>query len=138
MGGSFATANLTSPAVTRIGTEDVLMLRRSTPRPVPVISAPTVGDVGATAATLGATATSTGGVIVERGVVYAQTATNDTPRLNGSGVQSVVATGSTDTFTTIAGGMTSDTVYSFAAYARSSDGTAYSSTGSFSTMSGLP
>ena len=88
---------------------------REGPTTSPTVTTPTSGSVTATGATLGGSVTADGGAAVtERGVVYALTATNADPVINGTGVTKVVE-GSTGTgaFTNAVTGLTAATGYSF-------------------------
>jgi alpha-tubulin suppressor-like RCC1 family protein len=105
----------------------------------PTVTTPTSGSVAQTSATLGGNVTSDGGATVTaRGVVYSPTATNNTPRLSGTGVTNVAGTGTTGVFTVAATGLTANTAYSYAAYASNSAGTSYSATGTFTTLPPAP
>ncbi len=107
-------------------------LAPSTP---PIVAAPTSTQVTTTTATLGGNVTSDGGApITARGVVFAETATNNNPQLGGTGVSNVAGTGTTGDFTVAIGSLTPGTAYTFAAYATNSVGTGYSGTGSFTTL----
>jgi sugar lactone lactonase YvrE len=64
--------------------------------PTPVLTTPTSASLTTTTATLGGNVTADGGIsITARGVVYAVTATNATPQLDGTGVTNVTGTGTT-------------------------------------------
>lgn len=107
-----------------------------------VVSAtlPTLGPPSATAitdtlATLGGEVTGDGGAgITARGVVYTTTSTNSNPRLGGTGVTAVAATGTTGLFTVNASGLTPGAGYTFAAYATNALGTTYGASGTFTTQ----
>ena len=90
-----------------------------------------------TAMTLGGTVSADGGAAVtERGVVYAASATNADPVIDGPGVTKVAAaTAGTGVFTTAVTGLTAATGYSFKAYATNSEGTTYSAVATFTTQS---
>ncbi|MCX6876244.1 MAG: choice-of-anchor D domain-containing protein [Verrucomicrobia bacterium] len=104
----------------------------------PIVAAPTSAQVTTTTATLGGNVTNDGGAtITARGVVFAETATNNHPQLGGTGVSNVTATGTTGLFTVDIGSLTPGTAYSFAAYATNGLGTGYSAIGSFTTL-GVP
>ena len=95
---------------------------------VPTVTTATSASITAATATLGGNVTSDGGsTIVERGVVYSATATNNNPILNGTGVTKITASGTTGVFTTSATGLAPGTGYSFKAYAINSIGTTYTS-----------
>jgi sugar lactone lactonase YvrE len=101
---------------------------------LPLLTTPTSANLAATTATLGGNVTTDGGTgITARGVVYAVTATNATPRLGGTGVTNVAGTGTTGVFTVDVTGLTASTAYSYAAYATNSLGTGYTSVGTFTT-----
>jgi hypothetical protein len=100
----------------------------------PLVTTPTSANLAATTATLGGNVISdTGYGVTARGVVYAVTATNATPQLDGTGVINVAGTGTTGEFTVNVTGLTAGTAYSYAAYATNLAGTAYTSVGTFTT-----
>jgi hypothetical protein len=100
----------------------------------PFVTTPTSANLAATTATLGGNVISdTGYGVTARGVVYAVTATNATPQLDGTGVINVADTGTTGEFTVNVTGLTAGTAYSYAAYATNLAGTAYTSVGTFTT-----
>jgi hypothetical protein len=100
----------------------------------PFVTTPTSANLAATTATLGGNVISdTGYGVTARGVVYAVTATNATPQLDGTGVINVAGTGTTGEFTVNVTGLTAGTAYSYAAYATNLAGTAYTSVGTFTT-----
>ena len=102
---------------------------------VPIVAAPTSTQVTTTTATLGGNVTNDGGATVTaRGVVFAETATNNNPQLGGTGVSNVTGTGTIGDFTVAIGSLSPGTAYSFAAYATNGVGTGYSVTGSFTTL----
>ena len=100
----------------------------------PTVTTPTHTSITATTATLGGNVTTDGGAtITARGVVYALTSVNATPRLGGSGVTNVAATGTTGTFTVNVTGLMGNSAYTYAAYATNNVGTTYSALGTMST-----
>ena len=100
------------------------------------VTTPTSASVTGTTATLGGNVTSNGGATVTAlGMVFSPTATNANPQIGGMGVTNVTGTGSSGVFTVSASALTPGTAYTFAAYATNSQGTAYSVTGSFTTLS---
>jgi hypothetical protein len=102
----------------------------------PTVTTPTATSITATGATLGGNVTADGGAtITERGVVYAATATNNDPLIGGTGVTNVTAAGTTGVFTAPVSGLTQGTGYSYKAYAINSQGTTYTSVGTFTTLS---
>lgn len=104
----------------------------------PNVSTPTATSVTDTTVTLGGNVTSDGGATVsERGVVHAATTTNANPQLGGTGVTTVIGTGTTGVFTTSASGLAPGTAYTFAAYATNAVGTTYSTTGTFTTQTSV-
>jgi hypothetical protein len=106
---------------------------------VATVTTPTSVSSAATSATLGGNVTSAGGAtITARGIVYSQTATNNSPQIGGTGVTNVVGSGTTGVFTVTASGLTATTPYTYAAYATTSAGTTYSSTGTFTTLNDAP
>jgi alpha-tubulin suppressor-like RCC1 family protein len=106
---------------------------------VPSVSAPSSSSVTGTSVTLGGNVTSDGfATITARGVVLSQSSTNNNPQLGGTGVTNVTGSATTGVFTVNASGLTPGTAYSYAAYATNSQGTSYSSTGTFTTLSNNP
>ncbi len=104
--------------------------------PSPDLATPTSASITATTATLGGTVLSEGGTaLTGRGLVYAPTATNTNPQIGGTGVVNLTDSGTGETFTVNATGLTPVTAYTFAAYATNSFGTTYSSAGSLTTLS---
>ena len=102
----------------------------------PTVTTPTSASITATGATLGGNVIIGGSsTVTERGIVYSKTADNPNPTLNGAGVTKVTASGTTGIFTTGVTGLVQGTAYSFAAYATNSVGTAYTTIGTFSTVS---
>ena len=105
-------------------------------RDQPTVTTATSSGITAIAAVLGGNVTSDGGgVITERGVIYAPTATNADPVIGGTGVVKVVGTGTTGVFTVNVTGLLPETAYSFEAYAINARGTTYTATGTFTTLS---
>ncbi|WP_395737657.1 cadherin-like beta sandwich domain-containing protein [Prosthecobacter sp.] len=70
-----------------------------------------------------------------RGVVYAPTAINSSPQIGGAGVTNKTHTSGSGTFGVNVTGLTPGTSYTYAAYATNIEGTSYSATGTFSTLS---
>ena len=104
---------------------------------VPALITPTSAGITATAATLGGNVSSDGGSpITERGVVYSLTSVNPNPRLGGTGVTTLTATGTTGVFTVNASSLSSGVSYSFLAYGTNAIGTTYTSpVSTFTTLS---
>ena len=106
--------------------------------PVPTVSSPSSGSIAATTATLGGNVTSDGGTtILERGVVYAPTATNSDPIIGGPGVIKATTGGTTGLFGVGVSALTASTNYSFKAFATNTSGTGYTSPASTFTTSVL-
>lgn len=105
------------------------------PVTLPSVSSPTSAGVTSTSVSLGGDVTSDGGSpIIERGVVFSPTSTNDNPFIGGNVVTKVVGTGTTGVFTVNVTGLLANTTYSFRAYAINSVGTSHTLTiGSFTT-----
>ena len=106
---------------------------------LPSVTSPFFTGLTGSTVTLGGTVTSNGGSsIVETGVVYSVTSTNDNPFIGGSGVTQVASTSTgTGTFSVNIAGLSPSTTYSFRAYAINSVGTRHTTTiGTFSTASG--
>nr|WP_315175889.1 putative Ig domain-containing protein [uncultured Flavobacterium sp.] len=101
----------------------------------PTLNSPSTSPA-ITGATLGGTVVSDGGggLITERGIVYALTNVNANPILGGTGVTKVTKTGTIGAFSAIANGLTANSSYTFKAYAVNATGTAYTGTGSFTTL----
>jgi hypothetical protein len=89
------------------------------------------GSAGAPAMALGGTITADGGEIIERGFVYAVTATDSDPQIGDPGVVKLPVGGTTGSFSGVATGLSADTTYSYRSYARNSAGTVYSVVGTF-------
>ncbi|MEN3942659.1 DUF4394 domain-containing protein [Prosthecobacter sp. SYSU 5D2] len=127
--------DLTSGVATSLGTVSVPLssLAMSSISSAPLVTMPTVADIGPASATLGGTVTEDGGsAITERGVVYAITADNATPEIDGEEVTKVIAAGTTTgTFTTNVTGLETDEPYTFRAYAINAAGVSYSDVASF-------
>jgi len=101
----------------------------------PTVSSPFFNSVSSRSVNLGGSADNDNGhPITRRGVVYARTADNATPRLGGTGVSfnddPVTTVGS---FMRTVTDLTPSTLYSFAAYATNSQGTNYSQVVTFQT-----
>jgi hypothetical protein len=106
----------------------------------PVITTPSCTSITASAATLGGNVTSDGdgSALIERGVVYALTATNPNPVIGGAGVTKIAVGRDTGQFTTRVETLSAARGYSFKAYATSSLGTTYTSTLTFTTAVQVP
>ncbi|WP_184338483.1 NHL domain-containing protein, partial [Prosthecobacter vanneervenii] len=101
----------------------------------PTVDSPEAESISATGASLGGNVISDGGAeITERGVVYSVTASNGNPLIGGAGVTKVTASGTTGQFTAAVTGLVQETDYSFRAYATNSQGTSYTSVGSFTAL----
>ena len=102
----------------------------------PTVTLPTVGSVGGDSAVLGGTVSADNGAsITQRGVVCSPTATNSNPLIGGTGVTTVLASGTIGSFTALVTGLLAGTAYTFKAFATNSEGTSYTSTDTFSTAS---
>jgi len=102
----------------------------------PTVDTPTSANVTATTATLGGDVSSDGGAAITAiGVVYAPTAVNYNPQIEGAGVGAATGTGTTGVFTVNVTNLAPDTDYSFAAYATNGVGISYSEIGYFTTAS---
>jgi PKD domain-containing protein len=113
----------------------VLLGLRAAPPPVaPTVTGPSIASVTTTSATLGGNVTGDGGGTMSgRGVVYC--AGCGTPAIGGPGVTAVpAATAGTGAFTVPVGGLAPSTGYTVRAYATNEVGTAYSASGSFTTL----
>ncbi|MFY0628725.1 MAG: gliding motility-associated C-terminal domain-containing protein [Flavobacteriaceae bacterium] len=86
-------------------------------------------------ATMAGDVTAEGGsTVIERGVVYALTATNSNPEISGTGVTQVTIGSGTGTFSQSITGLAVNSGYSFKAYATNSQGTSYGSVETFTTL----
>lgn len=100
----------------------------------PTVTAPTSTSVGPVSATLGGTVSSDNGfAITERGIVLSSFGANADPVIGGPAVTKLTTTGTTGTFTLSATGLPASTLFVFKAYAINSNGTGYSTSGSFTT-----
>ena len=106
----------------------------------PKVSSPTSASVFVTTATLGGCVTDEGGLsITARGIVFAKTADNPVPRLNGTNVTQVTSVGTAGVFTVKTTGLIPGTQYCYAAYATNSKGTSYTDVvGAFTTGVRIP
>lgn len=97
----------------------------------PELASPTKSAITAVSATLGGELTNDGGLtITERGIAYSLVSANTNPRIGGTGVTKVIASGtSVGTFTVNVTGLTPGSVYNFAPYAINSLGTGYGPVG---------
>jgi hypothetical protein len=115
---------LTSGALTTTGT----------PLGLPTLSTPTSTSVTTTGATLGATITANGGVsITDSGVVYG---TSAAPTTNSTSTNPLVTSNSA--FTVPVTSLSPQTLYYYRGFATNSQGTSYSSDGTFRTLSSPP
>jgi hypothetical protein len=98
----------------------------------PIITSPTVANVGITTVTLGGNVTSANGTVLERGVLVSLSSVNTHPTLGGTGVKQVTAaTNAEGVFTVDVTGLKADAVYSFVAYVRTAGGVAYTAVRTF-------
>lgn len=105
----------------------------------PTITTPTSASIVNNSALLGGNITAQGGsAVTAKGICYALTATNANPQSGGSGVTCTPeGTGGTGLFTQTISGLTQNSNYSYTAYATNTQGTAYTSAGTFTTL-GVP
>ncbi|MCB2408983.1 T9SS type A sorting domain-containing protein [Hymenobacter lucidus] len=96
----------------------------------PGVATTAASAITTTSATSGGTITGNNATITGRGVVYGTAAA---PRIGGSGVGQVTATGTTGTFTSSLPGLTPGTIYFVAAYVISEFGTTYGPDQTFTT-----
>jgi N-acetylneuraminic acid mutarotase len=100
----------------------------------PTVTTSAVSQLTPTSARLGANVTVEGSApVTARGIVFSPVATNADPRLGGTGVTALTATGTTDSFSANATGLTPGTAYRFRGYATNGVGTGYSAAGNFTT-----
>jgi len=110
-------------------------LASSSSATVPTLTTPTQTGITATTAILGANVTDDGGeVITERGIVISVTETNNNPLDGGTGVTTIPGAGTTGVFTVNSTGLAPSTNYSWAAFATNSEGTTYTTVGTFTTL----
>lgn len=103
----------------------------------PTVSTTAADAITTTTVTLAGNATSNGGEsITERGIVYAITATNADPLIDGTGVTKDINGTGTGVFTKSITGLTLATQYTFKAYATNSIGTSYGAPSTFTTLPG--
>ncbi len=103
---------------------------------VPTVGSPSQSSITYNSATLGGNVTSDGGASVSgRGVC--RSTSDSTPTIAEGATCTSMGSG-TGVFTGSVGSLTPSTFYYYAAYATNSQGTAYSSTDSFTTASNLP
>ena len=101
----------------------------------PTITTPTSASITGGSATLGGNITSDGGALVSAsGVVVALTSVNSNPIIGGSGVTNITGTATLGVFTVNATGLATNSTYTFKAYATNSQGTIYSTAGTFTTL----
>ena len=104
------------------------VLSFTTPASLATVTVLAASNVTGVSAELGGNVTSDGGSpISERGIVYAPTALNSNPLINGPSVVKLTSAGSTGTFAVDAFGLTPGTSYSVRSYAINSLGVSYSS-----------
>ena len=102
--------------------------------PIVATVAPIEVNITATSAGLGGNVTNIGGsAVTERGVVYALTATNSNPEIDGIGATKVAIGSGFGAYEQEVTGLTSDSGYSFKAYATNTSGTSYGSVETFTT-----
>lgn len=102
----------------------------------PVVGNPSSSNVTGNSASLGGDVTNAGSEpVTARGVVFSLSSINPSPQLDGSGVTSASAVGTTGVFVVQVTGLSAGSEYAYAAYATSSAGTSYSPVGTFVTMS---
>jgi hypothetical protein len=100
----------------------------------PTVTTPTSVNIATTTATLGGTVTAAGDTSLSAvGVVYAPTATNANPQLNGTSVTNLTSSAATGVMALSATGLTAGTGYSYAAYATNSVGTTYATVSAITT-----
>lgn len=100
------------------------------------VDQPTATSVADAAATLNGNISADGGsTVTERGFVYALTSENSNPQIGGTGVIQVIdAGGGTGAFSSPVTGLDPLANYTLVAYAINGDGTAYSTSTSFTTL----
>lgn len=110
-----------------------------TVRTLPTVTTPTQTAVQTTTATLGGTVEADGGAALsERGVVCCPQSVSSTPYAGGPGMSSFTSPGTTGTYTVNATGLLPGTTYVYRAYATNNVGTAYSGSGTFTTVPAAP
>ncbi|MBL4604574.1 MAG: Ig-like domain-containing protein, partial [Flavobacteriaceae bacterium] len=105
----------------------------------PTVSTTVASSIDFTSVTLAGNATEEGdAVVTEKGIVYSPTATNSNPLINGSGVVKNTNGTGIGVFSESITSLTSDTQYSFKAYAISSVGIGYGNVRTFRTLDDVP
>ena len=100
----------------------------------PTVTTPTSASIATTTATLGGTVSAAGDTsLTGVGVVYAPTASNPFPQLDGTSVTNLTSSAATGVMALSATGLTAGTGYSYAAYATNSVGTTYTSVSAITT-----
>jgi hypothetical protein len=127
-------------AINAFGTTHTSTIGTFTTPSAPTITSPTVANVTSSSATLGGNVTGGGGLaILQRGVVFSATATNNNPLIGGNGVTTFTATSSgTGVFTVNVTGLQPATQYSFKAFAINSVSTVYTTVATFTTLATVP
>ncbi len=125
---------------TGISTTYGSVLNFTTAASTPTITTPTKASVTFNSATLGGNITSQGGSAVDvRGVCYAITTTNANPEHGGTGVTCANhASGGTGIFTVDVTGLSASEGYSYKAFAHNTQGYAYTSADTFTTLTNAP
>ena len=117
------------------GITDNTSLDFTTAAAAPTVSTTAASSITKTTATLAGNATANGGVAIsERGYVYSITTENSDPLIDGTDVTKLVDGTGTGVFSESISSLTSNTQYSYKAYAINSQGTSYGSTLTFRTI----
>jgi uncharacterized delta-60 repeat protein len=102
---------------------------------VPVVTTATAGSITSNSAALGGNITNDGGMaIIERGIVYSETALNANPLIGGANVTFLSEPGFPGTFAMNVDSLTPAKNYTFKAFASNSIGAAYSPAATFTTL----
>lgn len=129
---ALATSTGSGPARNPLGIARLNLSYNPASATIPTVVAPTVTNIGASTATLGANVTGDGALtIIERGVVWG-TSPNPTGNALSDGAPGL------GVFSYNRSGLPSGTLIYFRGYADNANGRAYSSQGSFTTLSAEP
>jgi|GEM_PF-1844603 len=102
---------------------------------VPTVTTTAASNIATTSATLGGNVTADGGATVDaRGIVYSLTSVNPNPQIGGTGVTQVSIGSGTGAFSQSVSSLSASSAYSFNSYAHNSQGYAYGTVSTFTTL----